>query len=129
MPDKSSIKILIADDEHVIADTLAMILAKAGFTVRAVYSGEEAVEVANRFRPDLLISDVVMTGMTGIDAAFEVGTKLPACKILLFSGQAATSNLLAKARAQNHNFEILTKPIHPGDLLARLDEIQTQVIA
>jgi hypothetical protein len=45
---------------------------------------------------------------------------LPACKILLFSGQAATADLLEKARAQGHQFEILAKPVHPQDLLAKL---------
>ena len=45
---------------------------------------------------------------------------LPGCKILLFSGQAATADLLESARAQGHEFEILAKPVHPQDLLAKL---------
>jgi hypothetical protein len=45
---------------------------------------------------------------------------LPSCKILLFSGQAATADLLDRARVQGHEFEILAKPVHPQDLLARL---------
>jgi hypothetical protein len=45
---------------------------------------------------------------------------LPKCKILLFSGQAATADLLDRARSQGHEFEILAKPVHPQDLLARL---------
>ena len=61
-----------------------------------------------------------MTGITGIEAAIEVRAKLPSCKILLFSGQAATADLLEKARAQGHEFEILAKPVHPTDLLAKL---------
>jgi hypothetical protein len=44
---------------------------------------------------------------------------LPSCKVLLFSGQAATTNLLEKARTQGYEFEILSKPVHPADLLAR----------
>ena len=58
----------IADDEPIIADTLAIILNQAGFEARAVYSGEEALIMAKSFQPDLLISDVVMTGITGIAA-------------------------------------------------------------
>ena len=114
------VKVLVADDEKAIADTLAVILTKAGFETRAVYSGEAAVEMAERFRPNMLISDVIMPGTSGIDAAIQIGKMLPTCKILLFSGQAETVDLLENARAQGHVFEILAKPVHPVDLLARL---------
>ena len=113
-------RVLVADDEQVIANTLAIILNQAGFEARAVYSGENAVESLDEFQPNMLISDVIMTGMTGIEAAIKVRAKLPSCKILLFSGQAATADLLEKARAQGHEFEILAKPVHPTDLLAKL---------
>jgi CheY-like chemotaxis protein len=68
----------------------------------------------------MLITDVIMTGMTGIEAAIATQAKLPSCKILLFSGQAATADLLEKARQDGHEFEILAKPVHPTDLLAKL---------
>jgi len=112
--------VLVADDEQVIANTLAIILNQAGFEARAVFSGEKAVESLDSFQPDMLISDVIMTGMTGIEAAIITRNKLPKCKILLFSGQAATADLLEKARTQGHEFEILAKPVHPTDLLAKL---------
>jgi len=114
------LKVLVADDEQVIANTLAIILNQAGFDARAVFSGEKAVEAIDSFRPDMLISDVIMTGMTGIEAAIIARSKLPKCKILLFSGQAATADLLEKAHQQGHEFEILAKPVHPTDLLAKL---------
>jgi CheY-like chemotaxis protein len=76
-------KVLVADDEHAIADTLAVILTKAGFETQAVYSGEAAVEMAEHFRPNMLISDVEMTGISGIEAAIKIGAILPDCKILL----------------------------------------------
>lgn len=113
-------RVLVADDEQVIANTLAIILNQSGFEARAVYSGESAIEAVDTFQPDMLISDVIMTGITGIEAAIEIRNKAPKCKILLFSGQAATADLLEKARAQGHEFEILAKPVHPTDLLAKL---------
>ena len=91
-------RVLVADDEQVIANTLAIILNQAGFEARAVFSGEKAIEALDSFQPDMLISDVIMTGMTGIEAAIITRSKLPNCKILLFSGQAATADLLEKAR-------------------------------
>jgi CheY-like chemotaxis protein len=113
-------KVLVADDERVIADTLAIILNQSGFEATAVYSGENAVETAKTLQPDMLISDVIMTDLNGIDAAIRIRSILPNCKILLFSGQAATADLLDRARGQGHEFEILAKPVHPQDLLARL---------
>jgi CheY-like chemotaxis protein len=113
-------KVLVADDERVIADTLAIILNQSGFDATAVYSGEKAVEMAETLRPDMVISDVIMTDLNGIDAAIKIREMLPSCKILLFSGQAATADLLDRANSQGHQFEILAKPVHPQDLLAKL---------
>lgn len=120
MPNAIKSKVLVADDERVIADTLAMILNQSGFDARAVYSGEKALELAESFRPDMLISDVIMADLNGIDAAIRIRTLLPNIKILLFSGQAATADLLEKARADGYEFDILAKPVHPQDLLAKL---------
>jgi CheY-like chemotaxis protein len=121
MPDKANKpKVLVADDERVIADSLAMILNQSGFQALVAYTGERALEMAAEFEPDMLISDVIMGGLNGIDAAIRIREMLPSIKILLFSGQAATADLLEKARAQGYEFEILAKPVHPQDLLAKL---------
>lgn len=114
--------ILVVDDEHMIADTLAIILNQSGYNAMAVYTGAAAVESARSSKPDLIISDVIMPDMNGIEAAIKIREFLPACKILLFSGQAATASLLELARNQGHEFEILAKPVHPQDLLAKLRE-------
>jgi CheY-like chemotaxis protein len=113
-------KVLVVDDERVIADTLAIILNQSGFDASAVYSGTDAVERARKTTPDLVITDVFMPDLNGIQAAIQIRSFLPSCKILLFSGQAATADLLENARAQGHEFEILAKPVHPQDLLAKL---------
>ena len=116
------LKVLVADDERLIADTLAIILNQAGFEATAVYSGEEAIETAKTLRPDVLISDVVMFGLNGIDAAIAIRKMLPTCKILLLSGQNSTAVLLEEA-SRGHDFEILVKPMPPSALLARLEEL------
>jgi CheY-like chemotaxis protein len=110
----------VVDDERVIADTLAIILNQNGFDAVAVYTGTAAVDYARDARPDLIISDVFMPDLNGIEAAIRIRQILPSCKILLFSGQAATADLLEKAREQGHEFDILAKPIHPQDLLTKL---------
>ena len=113
-------RVIVVDDEQVIANTLAIILNQAGFEARAVFSGEQAIELLESFQPEMLIADVIMPGMTGIEAAIAIRNKLPKCNILLFSGQAATTELLEQARMQGYEFEILGKPVHPSDLLAKL---------
>lgn len=113
-------KVLIADDEKVIADTLAMILNQGGFEARAVYSSEKALELATAFRPDMLISDVIMAELDGVNAAIQLRAMLPNLRVFLLSGQGATADLVEKAQSNGNHFEILTKPLHPRDLLSKL---------
>jgi CheY-like chemotaxis protein len=125
----AKLKVLIADDERVIADTLAAILNRFDFDARAVYNGRAAVDALSSFEPDILISDVIMPEMSGIEAAVAILAQRPDCKVVLFSGQAGTANLLHDAQAQGACFEILTKPVHPVDLLAKLRGVGVRQVA
>ena len=109
--------ILVVDDERTIADTLALILRQSGYCAEAVYSGEEAILYLDQQSPDLVISDVVMPGMTGIDLAIRIAENYSSSEVLLISGNATTNDLMKQARATGHMFTLLTKPIHPVDLL------------
>ena len=113
-------RIIVADDERVIADTLATILTLDGFEARAVYSGEEALQLAATFLPDMLVSDVIMGELNGVETAIMMRTLLPGVKVLLFSGHSNSAELLNQASARGYEFEILAKPVHPKDLLSRL---------
>jgi DNA-binding NtrC family response regulator len=110
-------RVLVVDDEPIIADTLALIFNKKGFEARAVYSGEQAVEVAMTLNPDVLISDVIMGRMSGIEAANLILMRVPGCRVILISGQASTADLLSRAKSKGQVFEILNKPVHPQILL------------
>jgi CheY-like chemotaxis protein len=63
---------LVADDERIIADTLVLILNQSGYRAIVVYSGEQALQAAAESPPHVLISDVVMGGMNGIEAALAI---------------------------------------------------------
>lgn len=115
-------RVLIADDERVIADTLVAILNQGGFEARAVYTTARALEEAPRFRPDLLITDVMMAGLDGIQAAIRMKALLPDLHVFLLSGQPATAELLEQYNAAGYGFAILAKPLHPCDLISRLRE-------
>ena len=114
---------VVVDDQRAIADTLTVILAGNGFDATAAYDGESGLELASAIVPDVLITDVVMPGMSGIELAMAVREIIPACKVLLFSGQAATADLLVDARAKGHEFRLLVKPVHPTDLLAHVSSL------
>ena len=116
-------KVLIADDEKVIADTLALILNQGGFEARAVYTSEKALELAPAFQPDMLISDVLMADVNGIDAAIKIRAILPGIRVFLLSGQTATAELVAKSQARDLGFEVLVKPVHPRDLITKLKSV------
>ena len=115
-------KILIVDDQRLIADTLCEILSGAGFQVMAAYDGWEALDAAARFRPDYLLSDVLMPKMNGVDLAIAIRKTYPAAQIFLFSGQAGISEILLEGRKQGYEFELIAKPIHPGKLIERIKQ-------
>jgi DNA-binding response OmpR family regulator len=114
--------VLVVDDESAIADTLTEILCRSGYAAQTAYDGNAALEIALLTPPELLITDVMLPGMNGIELAITIRRIFPDCKILLFSGQASTTDLLAAARRNGHQFTLLTKPLHPIDLLARVAE-------
>jgi CheY-like chemotaxis protein len=116
-------RIFVVDDEPVIASTLAAILQMNGFSAKFFTCPLDALTAARLKAPDLLISDVAMPGISGIELAIEMKAQYPACKILLFSGQAATVDLLEDARAQGHDFDLLQKPVPPTELLLEVGKM------
>jgi CheY-like chemotaxis protein len=112
--------ILVVDDERLIADTISEILVKHGFVAFKAYSGEEGVRLSQALRPEIVLTDVLMPRMSGIDMAIRIREALPDTRIVLFSGQATTAELLRRAAAAGYSFELLAKPIHPEELVRRL---------
>jgi len=112
-------RIFVVDDEKCIADTLVVILRNSGFEATAFYNAQTVLEQVELLCPELVISDVMMPGMNGVEMAVLIRDRHPACKILLFSGQAATAELLEGVRRRGYDFELLGKPVHPKELLAR----------
>ena len=112
--------IFVVDDERTIASSVAAILQLHGFLARYFLDPLEALDAARGEAPDLLISDVSMPQLSGVDLAILIQKQCPACKILLFSGQATTADLLRVAREHGRDFRLLAKPIHPSDLLSEI---------
>lgn len=122
--------VLVVDDESIIAETLSEILSRAGYKAMTAYDANAALEIALLTPPELLVTDVVLPGMSGIELAITIRRIFPDCNVLLFSGQASTEDLLGAARRQGHQFTLLTKPVHPIDLLARVaDSLKHRISA
>jgi CheY-like chemotaxis protein len=120
-------RIFVVDDEYVIASTLAVLLDINGFSARAFTQPGEALSAAHEEAPDLLLTDVAMPGLSGIDLAIRIKALHPGCKILLFSGQARSLDLLEDARQRGHYFRLLAKPVHPSELLLEVEMLRGRV--
>jgi DNA-binding NtrC family response regulator len=125
IPDKrwGLVHIFVVDDQKIVADSMAAVLSIHGHQTSAFYSAYDALAHAREHTPDLLVSDVHMMGMNGIELAIRFTEEMPRCKVLLMSGVAATTNLLRDAEAKGYRFEVLAKPTTPQDLIAKVESM------
>jgi|SRR5208337_120292 len=114
-------RILVVDEESANADTLAEILRRNGYATEAAYDGSGALEKALLSPPELVITDVVLPGMSGVQLAITIKRVYPDCKILLYSGQASTPELIRSPHCAPYDFTLLSKPVRPNDLLALVE--------
>jgi CheY-like chemotaxis protein len=117
-------RVLVVDDQKLIADTITQILQSAGFHALAAYDGWTALEAAASFKPDCVLTDVLMPRMNGVQLAIAIRKNYPAIRILLFSGQAGTSEVMLEAQKQGFEFELIGKPIHPLKLIEHIKNEQ-----
>jgi len=111
-------RILVVDDECLIANTLGLIFRKQGFEVRVSYSADDALQCARSFSPHLLLCDIGMPGRSGLELVDDFDRELPECQVILLTGDYAN---LVHAREQSawlrRPARVLTKPCNPCDLL------------
>ena len=116
--------VFVVDDEHIISTTLGLILRHQGYDSRSFDKPGEVIKAARLESPDLLITDFVMPEMTGIELAHRVRKTCPRCKVLLFSGQASLTDLIAESEVDEGSIDhFLLKPVHPTVLLKKVEEI------
>jgi DNA-binding NtrC family response regulator len=120
--------VMVVDDEPLVADTLAMILTRAGYHAVRAYDGRTALEIASVQTPDLLISDVAMPEMNGVELAVGMVSMAPGCKVVLFSGHARSVDLV-RAYDAGHHFPLMSKPMHPSEMLAQVAKSLQRVAA
>ena len=117
-------RILIVDDEHMVADTLRIIFTQHGFSARAVYSAAEAMACAAVFEPDILLCDINMPGKDGLELIAEMNTERPACQILVLTGAYASIHHVRERASQlKRKLSILPKPCQPSEVLRAADAL------
>jgi CheY-like chemotaxis protein len=116
-------RVLVVDDEPRLADSLVTIFQRAGYAAWAAYEGPTALKYCETLLPHVVLSDVIMPSMNGFELGRAIRQKFPQCRVVLFSGQAATTELCNQLGEGAEKFELLAKPIHPRKLLARIAEI------
>src|ERR1700712_2862273 len=106
---QSAPSVFVVDDEKIISVTLTKILVQHGFNAIGFSDPVEALSAARVEAPGLLISDVMMPLLSGVDLAIQMKAEFPDCRVLLLSGQGGTVDLLRKARDRGHEFTLLAK--------------------
>jgi CheY-like chemotaxis protein len=111
-------RVLVVDDDKLVADTLSLIFKANGFDAEACYSAAEGLERARTYDPELLLCDVTMPEIPGLELAARINHEMPGCKILMLT---AYSTNLAKVGEQSQKMgrpmNVLSKPCRPEDLL------------
>lgn len=111
-------RILIVDDEPVVADTLRLIFQKSGFEALSAYSVDEAMLCAATFTPDLMLCDISMPEKDGVELISEMDRGYPACRILVLTGAYESMGRVQEfAKALKRSLPVLAKPCAPADVL------------
>jgi CheY-like chemotaxis protein len=116
-------RILVVDDNHDAADTLAMLLEFLHYEVRTAYDGRQAVDVAAEFKPDLVILDINMPVMDGYEAARILRGNTNTSRVVLVALTAVTGKE-AQNRAREAGFDVhVAKPVDGGELAGLLKRV------
>ena len=129
MTRKTGAKVFVVYDDALIGITLVDILKRNGYRATAFTSPLKALEAARSAPPDILVADLLLPDLCGMKLAILMATRVPWCRVLLFSGAASTEGWYEGAQERGHDFRLLLKPIHPQVLLAELTQLVNEPAA
>jgi two-component system cell cycle response regulator CpdR len=120
MTDTSAPRILLAEDEEAMRAYLARALTNAGYRVETVDRGTDAIPLLEQHDFDLLLSDIVMPEMDGIELAQRCAEISPRTKVMFITGFAAVS---LRASREQPAAKVLSKPFHLRDLVLEVERV------
>jgi DNA-binding NtrC family response regulator len=112
--------LLLVDDEEEFVSTLAERLTMRGLRVRAALDGESALRMINEDPPNVVLLDVLMPGMGGLEVLRVIKKLHPETQVILLTGHGSTRDGMEGMR--HGAFDYLTKPLKIEDLMAKLEE-------
>jgi CheY-like chemotaxis protein len=118
-------RVLVVDDNELVADTAVMVLLSCGLNAVAAYDPNRALEMAKSGSFELLLTDVKMPGMSGIELAIRVrdGGYIPNILIMTGAVTFATDDLTQNVDGRGRNFDILRKPATASELIEKVHEV------
>ncbi len=117
-------RILIVDDEPLVAQTLSLIFGKNGFDIDVAHNADEGLAAALALTPDLVLCDIDMPGRDGVSLMCDLGRDLPTCPILVLTGfYSSLTRVRECAASLRQPVSIVTKPCQPIDLLRTAGEM------
>ncbi len=120
MNETRALRILLAEDDNAMRGYLCRALEKNGYEVQSVDRGTDAVPLLENEHFDLLLSDIVMPEMDGIELAQRCNEVSPSTKVMFITGFAAVS---LKASREQPTAKVLSKPFHLRDLVLEVERI------
>ena len=111
-------RVLVVDDDHLVADTLQLVFKANGYDSEAVYSAAEALARARTFSPGLLLCDISMPEQSGLQLAEALHREMPNCKLLMLTAYASNALKVEQHISRTRRpLKLLTKPCRPELLL------------
>ena len=120
MNKESDIKVLLIDDEETLLEYLAKRLLREGFTVKATFSGEEALEIASNENFDVAVVDLKMPGIDGVETQKRLKKVQPFLQCIVLTAHGSIESALESG--QKDAFQYLLKPIDYDNLVATIRE-------
>ena len=115
--------VLVVDDERGIADAAAMVLEQQGLCALAAYSADEAIKLLKTMDVALILSDVNMPGIDGVELALEARKVCPRTRILLMSGIETSETIKQRLGCESCPFQALAKPFVSQQLIDRIEKL------
>jgi CheY-like chemotaxis protein len=120
-------RIVLVDDDIAVRDSLSRILQSAGYEVEAVANGAQAIATCRRHAPDLVITDLYMPGVDGIEAIIRLQAEIPTIRFIAMSGGGYLDTEQALEAAKSLGvLKTLAKPIRREDLLKAVAAVMAE---
>ena len=120
-PESTIPKIVVVDAERAVRSTVSNILKRAGYAVHAAGEFRQALQMIESSRPDLVLTNVFLNGITGRDAIHQIKDRCPDVRVLMVSGLPDDEAI--RELTKTDRFDVFPKPFKASDLIAKVKQV------